>query len=200
LESLVIPKTKTQMKTSTAARQFYDKDFSPDLVVKKVVPLPSLVQDLAKNVDKALDAALGALPPVNFVDFITAQQRAGDMYRIPRTVTNEKAVGDFYDKTTARYCSSVASMLALHPSFPRWRSLLYWTQSPAPSGDAIMDGQLCFIANTDDELETELKAVLNVADSKVRAVIEEARESMASLATWEMKSVPDGRGSYSGRV
>ena len=46
-----------------------------------------------------------------------------------------------------------------------------------------MDGQLCFIANTGDELEMELKAVLNVVDSKVRAVIEEARESMASLAT-----------------
>ena len=187
----LVPRKKTETKTSTATRQpaFYNKHFSERLVVRNVVPLPSLVQDLAKNVDKALDAALGALPPVNAVDFITTQQRAGDTYRVPRSVANETAVGDFYLQTTARYCSPVASMLALHPSFPRWRSFLHWMQSPASSGHAIMDGQLCFTADTDDDLEMELRTILTIVDSKVRAVTEEARESMASLATWEIKNL-----------
>ena len=147
----VIPKMKIQMKTSAATRQptFYDKHFSPDLVVKNVVPLPSLVQDLAKNVDKALDAALGTLPPVNFLDFITVQQRAGDIYRIPRTVTNKKAVGDFYLQTTARYCqwSSVTSMLALHPvscighNLQLLQVTQLWTGSSASSQTPVMSSK-----------------------------------------------------------
>ena len=62
---------------------------------------------------------------------------------IDRTAPNEKEA-DFYDKTTARYCSPMASTLALHPtaSFLEWRSLVSGTQLVSSSGYAIMPGQL----------------------------------------------------------
>ena len=50
--------------TTTCPPAFYDKHFSPNLVVKKVVLLRSLVQDLARNVNEALDAASETLPPL----------------------------------------------------------------------------------------------------------------------------------------
>jgi len=50
---------------------FYVKHFSDLLVLKRVKRLPTLVQDLAANVDRALFAASKALPPVD--GFFTAK-------------------------------------------------------------------------------------------------------------------------------
>ncbi len=70
------PKTKSSTKSSTATRSpaFYGKHFSSDLVVKKVVRLPSLVRDLAGNVDRVLDA-LETIPPLEGFFKFRAEQR-----------------------------------------------------------------------------------------------------------------------------
>ena len=178
-------------KSSTAARSpaFYDKHFSSRLVVKKVVWLPSLVQDLARNVDKIL-GALETLPPLG--DFFTATDRAFDERRFPTVMTDEKAVVEFYCRTTANYCSFVASTLALHPSFPRWGSLLVWTQSASSSDYAIPDGRLLFIEEGDNDVDVsrdERAAIAESMDSRSRAFFEGVRKSKSPLATWEMKNL-----------
>ncbi len=155
---------KTKPSTATRPPAFYDKHFSPNLVVKKVVPLPSLVQDLATNVDSALYTALETLPPPGF---ITAEQREHRTRNYSsNVVTDENAVANFYDKSTAEYCTYLASMLALHPSAPRWTSLLRWTQSPVPAY-AIMDGELRFMENANEQYRAD-----EGMNSKFRATFE----------------------------
>jgi len=58
------PVTSTDKKPSTKSRPpaFYDKHIFGPLVLRCVKHLPSLVQDLAANVDRALHAASETLP------------------------------------------------------------------------------------------------------------------------------------------
>ena len=49
--------------TSTHPPAFYDKHFDDRLILRHVKRLPSLVRDLATNVDQALLAASETLPP-----------------------------------------------------------------------------------------------------------------------------------------
>ena len=48
--------------TASLVPGFYDQHFSDKLVLKRVERLPSLVQDVANDVDKALRAASPTLP------------------------------------------------------------------------------------------------------------------------------------------
>lgn len=116
--------------------------FSDLLVLRYVKWLPTLVQDLGANVDRALVAASKALPPVD--GFFTAKDRERGVRRVEKAITDEKGVANFYDKTTATFCTPLASTLALHPnaSIAIWMGLLVWTQSVSSSGYAIMDGEL----------------------------------------------------------
>ncbi len=69
------------------------------------MPLPSLVQDLATNVDNALYTALETLPPLS-TGFITAERREHRMRNYSsNVVTDENAVAIFYDRYTAEYCT-----------------------------------------------------------------------------------------------
>ncbi len=186
----------TTRKPSTATRppSFFDKHISEDLVLKTVQRLPSVVQDLVRNVDTALTAALNTLPPLD--GFITARQREDDIWTTPPTVTDDKGVANFYDKTTAKYCSRVASTLALHPfaPFSRWISLLFWTQSVSHSGYAIIDGQLCFLGEKglNWTQKTQRGALVEKMDSTTRHIFEEMADSRSSLGTWEIKSIRAG--------
>ncbi|KAM6503004.1 hypothetical protein JOM56_002981 [Amanita muscaria] len=179
-------------KPSTTTRKpaFFDMHLSSKLVLKRVVRLPSLVQDLAKNADKALNAASNTLPPLG--GFVTAVERARDRYVIEEVVTDEKGVVNFYEKTTAKYCSPLASKLALHPSSSSsgWRSLLNWTPSVPFSADAIMDGQLCFIEGGTKEKAAQRAAILESMEGRNRLFLEEKRRT--PLATWEIKSLTAG--------
>jgi hypothetical protein len=62
---------------------------SPTLVLNKVERLPSLVQDLADNVDIALEAALPTLPPLSSA-FPTAERRRTNRRILPMEARNEK--------------------------------------------------------------------------------------------------------------
>jgi hypothetical protein len=64
------------------------------LIVKRVVQLPSLVQDSEKTVDFALDAAKDTLPPL--LDYLfTAQRREADVDHLQVQVKTEKGVNSF---------------------------------------------------------------------------------------------------------
>jgi hypothetical protein len=151
------PVTLTGKKPSTKSRPpaFYDKHFSDPLVLLCVKRLPSLVQDLAANVDRALRAASETLPPVD--GFYTATDMERVVWNINKNVKDEKGVAKFYDKTTGMFCTPLASTLALHPkaSNSNWRSLLEWTQSVSSSGYVIMDGELGIIAAASDDGDAE---------------------------------------------
>ena len=77
----------------TLPLKFVVKHFSDKLFLKRVERLPSLVQDLAKNVDTALNAALKTLPPL--YGFITAEQR-DNIASLDEVVIDGKAIANFY--------------------------------------------------------------------------------------------------------
>jgi hypothetical protein len=180
---LFVPGHKLSSKAHSPS--FYDKHFTETLVLKRVQRLPSLIQDLAGNVDQLLNAASNTLPPL--LGFPTAQRRKADLRNLNVTMQDEKAVTSFYQQTTATYCSIVASTLALHPnaSFSEWQSLLSWTQSGRSSSYAIMDGQLCFIEEGSEENKTTRADLVLTMDSKTRLIFENLRGSETPLATWE---------------
>jgi hypothetical protein len=122
--------------TGTRPLAFYDRHIPVHKALQEVKRLPSLIQQLAENVDTALEAALETLPPLG--DFITARERKRDIKYSSKIVTDEKGVASFYDKTTARFCAPLASTLALHPQASEWFSLVMWTTSVPHSGYAIM--------------------------------------------------------------
>jgi hypothetical protein len=158
------------------------------LVLRHVKRLPTLVHDLAANVDGALLAAREALPPVD--GFFTAKDRARILMHVKKTVTDEKGVANFYDKTAAIFCTPLASKLALHltTSTADWRGLLIWTQSVSSSGYAIMDGELRIFRTVSDDEVAEREKIVETMGSETRRVFEDIRDSRSPFATWEMTS------------
>ena len=177
--------------TATRPPAFYDKHISAKLVVRTVVLLPSLLHDLAQNVDKVLEATSNALPR-HLEGFITAEGQRRNVRKLSKVMRNETAVADFYHMTTATYCLTVASMLALHPSYQEWSTLLSWTKSAPSSRYAIMEGQLCFLEEGGGEDKAERDEMVNCIESKYRAIFEDVRNLELSLGTWEIKNLSTG--------
>jgi hypothetical protein len=183
------PITLPGKKPSTTSRlpAIYDKHISPSLNLRHVKRLPTLVHDLAANVDCALLAASKALPPVD--DFFAAKDRARVLKNVETTITDEKGVAIFYDKTAATFCTPLASTLALHPTTSTdWTSLLIWTQSVSSSGYAIMDGELRILRSASDDEVPERGKIVETMESEMRRIFEVIRDSRLPFATWEMKS------------
>ena len=170
---------------------FYDKHIAVDKALLEVKRLPSLIQQLAENVDKALHAASEMLPSLK--GFITAEDRERDIQNLSWIVPDENGVASYYDITTARFCTPLASTLALHPqaSSSQWHSLVVWTTSVPRSGYAIMDGLLLFMPIEEDDSEKSkykwAKIMERMDSEKCRTFVEMSRATTA-LGSWEMKS------------
>ncbi|KIM88062.1 hypothetical protein PILCRDRAFT_63060 [Piloderma croceum F 1598] len=186
LKPITLPGRKPS--TSSCQPAIYDKHISPSLVLRHVKRLPTLVHDLAANVDRALLAASEALPPVD--DFFTAKDRAKILKHVEKTITDEKGVANFYDKTAATFCTPLASTLALHPtaSTADWTGLLIWTHSVSSSGYAIMDGELRIFRSASDDEVAEREKIVETMESETRRIFEVIGDSHLPFATWEIKS------------
>lgn len=188
---LLVRGSKKQSTSSHLPASYYDKHFSAKLVLKRVEQLPSLVQVLKDNVDRALEAAKPTLPPLSPSSiFITAEERQKEKrgyYDLE--AKNENAVANFYDKYTSRYCLSLASMLALHPAAPEWTNLLLWTQCSSSGGELrIMTASL----SLDEDTKLHRENAWATMKAYDRHLFELMRDSESSLATWEIKGLGAG--------
>lgn len=166
---------------------FYDKHLAPDLICKELVHIPNLHKKVASVVDQKLDALRGpdgriALPSITS-DILTSKElRDEQVEELEHRMKDEKAVVEFYAKTTAAYCVRVASTIALHPS--KWKSVLNWSASTSQRSKAICDGSLqvrSYQPYMDELLDVDrLKELMEVG------------ERYKDLATWEMKSLSVG--------
>ena len=181
----------TSKATGTREPSFYDRHLSDNLILRNVKRLPSLVPDLANNVDRVLRAASATLPRT--WNRMTAKQRKDELATRARVARDEKAVVEAYIKTTAEFCAPVASTLALHPndsdSESKWHSLLVWSTFTHPSGYAIADAQLRIDYDDHSEIVAHL---LNTMDSDTRNIVEKLWGDESSLGTWEFKSITTG--------
>jgi hypothetical protein len=181
--------------TSTRPPAFYDKHIPVDTALWEVKHLPSLIQQLAENVDTALHTASETLPSLK--GFITAEDCERDIENLSQIVADEKGVASYYDKTTTRFCTPLASTLALHPQAlsSQWHSLVVWTTSVPRSGHAIMDGLLHFLPMPEDGSEKSKSKWANIMErmesEKCRTFVEMSRATTA-LGSWEIKSTSAG--------
>ena len=175
--------------TTTRKTAFFDLHFSAKLALKRIVHLPSLLKDLEKTVDSALDDAkhtLPALPP-----FLAGEARRGTVLSVPNLVRDEKGVSSFYSRTTGLYCPIVASALALHPT--SWTSLIYWTDSVSSSKYAISDGELAFWpADHDTEEGQSREAIVNAIEIGRREILKAMRDKQKPLMTYKFRSLSAG--------
>ena len=189
LESHFAASSTKATSKSTRPPAYYDKRFSNKMALLRVKRLPSLVQQLQKNVDHTLLAASATLPrkwqpliPTVIRDFVTR-----------RTVSNvaqdEKDVAEIYGKTTTAFCVPLASTLALHPkaSKDEWENVLHWTQSVSSSG---YDGELQIIRGGGNN--GDFDRIVGTMDPETRGIVKEMRNSVMSLGTWEFKSLATG--------
>jgi hypothetical protein len=172
--------------STTRPRSFFDRHFSANLILRHVKQLPSLVPDLANNVDRTLRAASATLPRT--WDLPTAEQRKRPLDNVAK---DEKAVVEAYMKAAPTFCEPVAATLALHPkaSASGWSSLVSWSTSVRPSAYAIAGGQLQFKFNSDMQ---DAARLLNTMDSDTRNIVEKLRDAESPLGTWEFKSIATG--------
>ena len=180
--------TSKSTSKSTRAPAYFDKHFSKKMLLLHVKHLPSLVQQLQNNVDNTLFATSATLPHTWF-PIGTSHRDYLMNYTVSHVAKDEKAVAEIYGKTTAAFCVSLASTIALHPKASKdtWKNLLLWTQSLRSSAYAIMDGELRIIpggGHFDEIVET--------MDPETRDIVKEMGSSSTSLATWEFKSLATG--------
>lgn len=168
---------------------FYDKHLAPDLICRQLVHVPNLHKKLGSVVDQKIEALRGpdgriALPPINSDILTSSALRNYQMEEFEHRMKDEKAIVEFYAKTTGALCVRVASTLALHPS--QWRSVLVWSASTSQRAKAVCDGSLqvrSYLPYMDDLLGPDrLKELMAVG------------ERYKDLATWEMKSLSVGNG------
>ena len=175
-------------KSGTPTFSFYDKHFKEEAILKRVERFPTLLTQLAENVDKFLNSST---MPSTLRGFITDEQRQDDRESIRKTMRDEEAVANYYMLTTAKYCTRVASTLALHPS--QWRhGLLVWDQTGPHSDYAIADGLLLFAEDENDSDEENRQVNLKEMDPETRQIFDEMRRKGDSLAIWNIKSPTAG--------
>jgi hypothetical protein len=181
---------KTITLTGTRPPPFYNKHFKEELVLQRVERFSSLPNYLKKNVDKALKAALKKStlpPPLN--GFITADQRKNELnVNVVTYMEDERDVANHYFTTTAKYCLTLASTLALHPTTTQWNTLVFWTGSVPNSNYAIAEGQLRFRVDENEYRD----AIMECVKSEIHPIVEEMREAKSPLATMEIKSLRAG--------
>jgi hypothetical protein len=175
--------------TTTGPPAFFDRHFSRKLALKQVVRLPSLVEDLAKSVDLALEKH--ALPELSGL-FPTAAKRMEVAQKLEPYVRDEKGVCQIYSRTTGDYCPIVASTLTLNPKAPGWIPLIRWTEAVSRTRHAIMDAELTFYAPADTEFGQRREEVIKTMESGRRRILEAMRKTQSPLMTFEFKSLSAG--------
>jgi len=188
---LLVPATpipRQSKSTSTRPLSFYDKHFAENLILKHVKPLPSLTLSLGDNIDRVLRDS-GPMLPRAWAPLMTAATREFQVENEGNDVRREIGVVGFYLGNTAKFCTPMASTLALYPNAPKskWRSLLRWSQSVRSSDYAVPDGELQF-----RQYKPNHDYLLNAMDSDTRKVVEQMRNDATPMATWEFKSLTTG--------
>jgi hypothetical protein len=172
----------------TRAPTHYDMHMDESLILKRIVPLPSLLTDLKNVVDESVIAARSILPRIKKAsEFPHQGTRAATMRNTSTSMVDEEGVINFYVDTTAKFCAPVASMLGLQHR--RWRSSLICKRQPQQRAFAIADAFLKINPKIHDDgfLSSPLQPEVQ---SGLEAI---AEANILHLAVWEFKNLLAGR-------
>ena len=172
---------------------FFDKHLAPELILKHILHLPSLVKNITGTVDTALKSIEDnniTLPPLTGM-FSSALDREEYLASLPKGMKNELSVMEFYLRTTALFCAPVASVLALYPQFTRWTSILVWMRTPTRSSYTIADGSLK-LSDLDMVSGSTSRKLLDAMDETTRMLVPRLRDKFPDLINWKMKNLSVG--------
>jgi len=172
---------------SSRPASFYDKHLAPRLICRELVHIPNLHKKVASVVDQKIDELRGsdgriALPPITSDVLTSKELRDEHVEELEHRMKDEKAVVEFYAKTTSYYCVRIASTIALHPT--RWKSVLNWSASTSQRSKAVCDGSL--------QVRSHQPYMDELVDADRLKELMEIGTRYKDLATWEMKSLSVG--------
>lgn len=172
---------------SSRPASFYDKHLAARLICRELVHIPNLHKKVASIVDQKIDKLRGsdgriALPPITSDVLTSKELRDEHVEELEHRMKDEKAVVEFYAKTTGYYCVRVASTIALHPT--RWKSVLNWSASTSQRSKAVCDGSL--------QVRSHQPYMDGLIDADRLRELMEIGTRYKDLATWEMKSLSVG--------
>lgn len=170
---------------------FYDKHVDKHLLLKRVVTMPSLPQDLSENVDKkmlSLEDSHFAFPLKESGDLLDQETRDIRTSIALRTRQNNQAhyLVSFYKRSTAMFCNSLASILGVLPDISStWFTLMDWSARYEPETTAqpyITEGyalRLEYICADESKLPDGLS-------QSSKTCLREAFKRYPELATWQI--------------
>ncbi|KAJ7065562.1 hypothetical protein C8F01DRAFT_1366523 [Mycena amicta] len=110
---------------------FYNKHIDDRLVLRRVLPLASLVQNIADFAQEHVDysalanANCNELPTRAFRRHLNARPSSAE------PVTGPETVADQYSKSVGHICGGLATKF-LGPSLPEWEGIIIWTRRAQP--------------------------------------------------------------------
>ncbi|KAJ7056872.1 hypothetical protein C8F01DRAFT_1233402 [Mycena amicta] len=141
---------KTPLRPTVPPHAFYNKHIDDRLVLRRVLPLGSLVQDIADFAQKHLDysalanADCNELPTEGFRDCL---------YERPDEppVTGPETVADEYSKSVGHICGGLATKF-LCPMLPKWMGIIRWARRAQPdeTPTGVDDTSRLFFFQDDD--------------------------------------------------
>ncbi|KAJ7065525.1 hypothetical protein C8F01DRAFT_748504 [Mycena amicta] len=124
------PAAETPPRPTLPPHAFYNKHIDDRLVLRRVLPLASLVQNIADFTQEHVDysalanARCNKLPTEAFREYYLNA-------RPPEPVTGPEAVADQYLRSVGRVCERLATKF-LGPSLPEWLGIMYWGRHAHP--------------------------------------------------------------------
>ncbi|KAL4260276.1 Protein kinase domain-containing protein [Pleurotus pulmonarius] len=154
------------------ALSFYDKHLSPNLALKRVVHLPTLLQDMTK----ALDACM---------DIIEAQA-----ITLPPVGCNALSIARLYETTTGENCQTVASTLVLTPHCSLWLPAVFFGRvdtdvedNPTDQSFSLEEYSLCLPSSSEGLiLHPQIKECLSASNLEL---LQHLFKRDRRLSTWE---------------
>ncbi|KAJ7052726.1 hypothetical protein C8F01DRAFT_1375792 [Mycena amicta] len=108
---------------------FYNKHIDDRPALRRLLPLGSLVQNIAEFAQEHLDYS--ALADADCNKFPTAAFREYLNARPSEPVTGPETIADRYSRSVGRICGGLATKL-LSPSLPRWNGIIHWGRRAEP--------------------------------------------------------------------
>lgn len=178
-------KKDPQMRSSPNTREpsLYDKHLHPELQLRRVRYLPSIIDHLINIAEDALRDASLRLPATKAEGYSTWDLPAIDK-TFMQPLIDEKSVQDQWGHGFGSHCAAIVSMLAYH--LPAWQAAPMWYTDTVitKQSKAIADGFVCM-----KELETLSPDVAEAHRAKLTI---DVAKTFRVLATYEFKSILAG--------
>ncbi|KAG5724599.1 hypothetical protein E4T56_gene4007 [Termitomyces sp. T112] len=189
------PKVETEFlcPTLTPPLTFYDKHLDKRLSLKKVASTSSLLSDLSKTVDNALDSVIADDIGLPSVEEGFPNSKMFTIFLDPAPAGDAKAIGRWYQVSVSLFATKLASMLSLHPTASSWSTAIDFTArslSRSHKCHSLFESYIPRFLDTYKPEDSKAASMIdldawNAMSDAERTLIRQARERFPFLAVWQ---------------